>query len=156
VGANQTIRAALPLLFPEAMVLALSSETVGRPRSALGAYGSSKAALEESLKPWRIEHPEVRFCCAAIGPTMPTEFGTNFEPELLTWALEDWTARGRAQEQFMDTADLAEVLVEIFATLLDRSGIGLEHNDPACSVERHHRFRHSVQSRPRDERVKGR
>jgi NAD(P)-dependent dehydrogenase (short-subunit alcohol dehydrogenase family) len=127
VGANQIIRAALPLLAPGAMVLALSSEAVGRPRSALGGYGSSKAALEESLKAWRVEQPGVRFCCAAIGPTVPTEFGDSFDPELLTWALKDWTARGLAQEEFMDTAELAEVMVETVAVLLERPGIGLEH-----------------------------
>jgi NADP-dependent 3-hydroxy acid dehydrogenase YdfG len=127
VGANQVIRAALPLLAPHAVVMVLSSEAVGRPRSALGAYGSSKAALEESLNAWRIEQPEVRFCCAAVGATVPTEFGDDFDPELLTWALQDWTARGLAQADFMDTGDLAEVLVETLAALLERPGIGLEH-----------------------------
>ena len=58
---------------------------------------------------------------------MPTEFGEDFDPELLTWALQDWTARGLAQADFMDTGDLAEVLVETLAALLERPGIGLEH-----------------------------
>lgn len=126
-GANYVIRAALAHLAPHAVVMVLSSETVGRPRTALGAYGSSKAALEESLNAWRIEHPEFRFCCAAIGATMPTEFGDNFDRELLMWALEDWTSRGLSQEQFMHTDDLAEVLLDTIATLVDHPGIGLEH-----------------------------
>jgi NAD(P)-dependent dehydrogenase (short-subunit alcohol dehydrogenase family) len=127
VGANQVIRAALPLLTPHAIVLVLSSEAVGRPRSALGAYGSSKAALEESLNAWRIEQPDVRFCCAAVGATVPTEFGDDFDPELLSWALGDWTARGLAQDEFMDSGDVAGVLLETLAALLERPGIGLEH-----------------------------
>jgi NADP-dependent 3-hydroxy acid dehydrogenase YdfG len=127
VGANQIIRAALPVLASRAIVLVLSSEAVGRPRSALGAYGSSKAALQESLNAWRIEQPDVRFCCAAVGATTPTEFGDNFDPELLGWALKDWTARGLAQEEYMQTDELGGALVDMIAALLERPGIGLEH-----------------------------
>ena len=70
VGANQIIRAALPLLAPGAMVLALSSEAVGRPRSALGAYGSSKAALAESLNAWRRADLKRRHTSASRSPQL--------------------------------------------------------------------------------------
>jgi NAD(P)-dependent dehydrogenase (short-subunit alcohol dehydrogenase family) len=126
-GANHVIAAALPRLAPDAVVMVLSSETVGRPRSGLGAYGSSKAALEESLNSWRTEHPEIRFCCASIGATWPTEFGDHFDPDLLNWALSDWMAKGLFQERFMDGDDLAHVLLDLLATLLVRPGIGLEY-----------------------------
>lgn len=125
-GANQVIRAALPALAPGALIVALSSEIVGRPRSALGAYASSKAALEESLVAWRGEHPEFRFCCATIGATVPTEFGNHFDPELMMWAWQDWSVKGINQESFMDTDQLADVLVDVVGTLIDRPGIGME------------------------------
>lgn len=126
-GANHVIAAALPRLARDAVVMVLSSETVGRPRTGLGAYGSSKAALEESLNSWRTEHPEIRFCCASIGATWPTEFGDHFDPELLTWAISEWVAKGLFQERFMEADDLAHVLLDVLATLLARPGIGLEH-----------------------------
>jgi NAD(P)-dependent dehydrogenase (short-subunit alcohol dehydrogenase family) len=126
-GANHLIAAASAHLAQDAVFMVLSSEAVGRPRSGLGAYGASKAALEESLNAWRGEHPEIRFCCASIGATWPTEFGDHFDPDLLTWAISDWVAKGLFQERFMATDELARVLLDILATLLRRPGIGLEH-----------------------------
>ena len=125
-GANQVIRAALPHLVPGAVVVVLSSETVGRPRNGLGAYGSSKAALEESLNAWRNEHPGIRFCSAAIGATWPTEFGNQFDGELLMRVFGEWAVRGLNQAEYMDADELADVLVDTIASLVDHPGIGLE------------------------------
>jgi NAD(P)-dependent dehydrogenase (short-subunit alcohol dehydrogenase family) len=105
----------------------VSSETVGQPRTALGAYNASKAALEETLKIWRAEEPEVRFSCVAVGATFPTEFGSEFDPELLVASLDDWTRRGLMQEQFMPTDELAAVLVGTLASALRWPSIGIEH-----------------------------
>jgi NAD(P)-dependent dehydrogenase (short-subunit alcohol dehydrogenase family) len=93
----------------------------------LGAYNASKAALEESLKIWRAEEPRVRFSCVAVGATVPTEFGSEFDPELLVASLDDWTRRGLMHEQFMPTDELAAVLVGTLAAALQWPSIGIDH-----------------------------
>jgi len=117
VGVHQVIRACLALLSPDAIVTALSSESVAQPRSALGAYSSSKAALDRLLEAWRTEHPGIRFCNAVVGATFPTDFAAGFDPELLTRALEDWAGRGLAQREFMSAQDVADVLAGIVAAV---------------------------------------
>jgi NAD(P)-dependent dehydrogenase (short-subunit alcohol dehydrogenase family) len=129
VGAHQIVRATLPWLAPGAIVAALSSETVGqgRSRSALGAYSASKAALEETLRIWRIEHPRVRFCCVSVGPTVPTEFGSDFDADLLHASIDDWIRHGLAHDDFMATDDVAHVLADVFGSALGRPGVGIDH-----------------------------
>jgi NAD(P)-dependent dehydrogenase (short-subunit alcohol dehydrogenase family) len=127
VGVHQVIRSVLPHLSPGAIVAALSSEGVNQPRTALGAYVVSKVALERSLEMWRTEHPEVRFSCVAVGATQPTEFGYQFDMDLLGWALEDWAKRGLAQADFMETSELAVFLTEMFGTGLRFPGINVDH-----------------------------
>ena len=79
IGVQRVIAGSLPHLADGAIVAVLSSEAAaGRTRPGLGAYGTSKAALAESLRAWRLEHPEVRFSCIALGATQPTEFGDGF------------------------------------------------------------------------------
>jgi NAD(P)-dependent dehydrogenase (short-subunit alcohol dehydrogenase family) len=127
VGTHQVIRGTLPHLAPGAIVAALSSEGVSQPRTALGAYVVAKVALERSLEAWRTEHPEVRFSCVAVGSTVPTEFGSGFDMELLSFALEDWAKRGLAQADFMLTTDLAEFMAEMFAAGLRFPGINVDY-----------------------------
>jgi NAD(P)-dependent dehydrogenase (short-subunit alcohol dehydrogenase family) len=57
VAFNHLVPAVLGHLAPAGILAALSSEVVGRPRSHLGPYGSSKAALDQSVEAWRVEHP---------------------------------------------------------------------------------------------------
>jgi len=126
IGVNLVISALLPHLAPRAVVAACSSESVGHPHAGLVSYGASKAALEESLRGWRAEHPEVRFTCVAVGATYPTEFGLGFDPERLASAMELWTRHGHTQEELMATDDVAETLVATFETLLAHPGVGFE------------------------------
>jgi NAD(P)-dependent dehydrogenase (short-subunit alcohol dehydrogenase family) len=140
VGVHQVIRAALPHLAPGAIVAAVSSEGVSQPRTALGAYVVSKVALERSLEAWRTEHPEVRFSCVAVGATQPTEFGYEFDLEMLAAALEDWARRGLAQADFMLTDELATFLVDMFASGLRFPGINVDHivlRSPSAVVAEH-------------------
>jgi NAD(P)-dependent dehydrogenase (short-subunit alcohol dehydrogenase family) len=137
VGINQMIRAVVPRLASDGMVAALSSDTVGQPRSALAPYIASKAALEESLRAWRTEQPGLRFACFAIGPTAPTEFGAGFDPEVLATVYADWTRHGLVQEELMATDDVAGFLVGALAVALRYPGIGLEQlkiNSPSAVV----------------------
>jgi NAD(P)-dependent dehydrogenase (short-subunit alcohol dehydrogenase family) len=127
IGINLTISALIPSLAPGAIVAAMSSESVGHPFYWLVGYTSTKAALEESLRGWRVEHPEVRFSCIQVGATVPTDFGSNFEPERLDVAMQVWARQGRAQATIMNTEDVAQVILGILASAVPYPGIGLEH-----------------------------
>ncbi len=126
VGVHQVIRACLALLRPAAIVAALSSESVAQPRSALGAYSSSKAALDRLLEAWRTEHAGIRFCSVVVGATFPTDFSANFDLELLTRALDDWAGRGLAQQEFMTPEDVADVLAGTIAVAAHYPAVCLE------------------------------
>ena len=127
VGIHQLVRAAVPVLEPGAMVLALSSETAFDPRHGMGAYAASKAALEVSFAAWRVEHARLRFGIVEVGATQPTEFGVAFAPDLVAVALTEWAHRGLVQEEFMATADVAELRIDTVATALAHPGVGIEH-----------------------------
>lgn len=126
VAVHRVVKACLPVLEPAAVVATMTSETVGQPRSALGAYSSSKAALAESMNAWRTEHPEFRFCNVMVGGTVPTEFTAAFDAELLGVAVQQWIARGLLQQTMMTPDDVADVLAGMFASVLDFPGVGPE------------------------------
>jgi len=126
VGFNEVVRAVLPHLSPTSVVAALSSEIVDHPRAALAAYAASKAALEVSIRAWRTEHPGRRFCCIRVGATVPTEFGDAFDGDVLRQVLDRWVMQGLVQEEFMDTDDVAAVLVDTLAVLLAHPGVAIE------------------------------
>jgi len=126
IGLQRVLAGTVPHLAEGAVAAVLSSETVGRPRPGLGAYGASKAALSESLRAWRLEHPEVRFSCVALGATQPTEFGDAFDMDTLVPVLETWVRHGLMQRDYMDTAEVASVLVDVLASALAFPSVGLE------------------------------
>lgn len=126
IGVQRVLACAVPALGPEGIVAVLSSETVGRPRPALGAYGVSKAAVAESLRAWRIEHPEVRFSCVMLGATQPTEFGDGFAGDLLGPTLDLWFKHGLMQRSYMQTTDVAHLLADLYASALTFPGVGIE------------------------------
>jgi NADP-dependent 3-hydroxy acid dehydrogenase YdfG len=126
VGFHETMRACLPALAPNATVVVLSSEGVDRPFSALGAYVTSKVALERAVLAWRTEHPQIRFCRVRVGQTFPTDMGGDFDSDTLTRAMDDWAARGLAQAEFMTPEDVAGVLIGVIRTATDYPGVCLE------------------------------
>lgn len=138
IGVNLAIRGLLPVLEPGALVAACSSESVGHPRAGLVTYGSSKAALEESLRGWRVEHPEVRFGCVTVGATVPTEFGSGWDPVKLGRALELWALHGLAKAELMQTDHVAEVLVNTFGVAAAYPGVCIEQltiRSPASTTD---------------------
>jgi NADP-dependent 3-hydroxy acid dehydrogenase YdfG len=155
VGANQTIRASLPYLRPSSVVMALSSEVTLQPRTGLGAYGASKAALRASLASWRSECPGPRFCCVTVGATAPTEFGDRFDGPLLGTLLEDWARRGLAQEQMLLTDDVAGVLIATIKTMLDHPEVGIDDltlRSPSAVVGTAESFASGFAARAADQR----
>jgi NAD(P)-dependent dehydrogenase (short-subunit alcohol dehydrogenase family) len=127
IGVNQLIRELLPHIAPGGIVAALSSESVLFPRVGMIPYASSKAALEASLRGWRIEHPEVRFSVVAVGATYPTDFGNDFDGDLLGPTLDRWAKQGVIQDRFMDRDEVGAYLVTVLGGALAYPGIGVEH-----------------------------
>jgi NAD(P)-dependent dehydrogenase (short-subunit alcohol dehydrogenase family) len=137
IGVNLAIRSLLPALAPGAIVAACSSESVGRPYAALVPYAASKAALEETLRGWRVEHPGVRFSCVQVGATQPTDFGTSWDIGQLTRAMNEWARHGIAQTDLMQTDHVVDVLATTFGVALAYPGVGVEHltvRSPAAVV----------------------
>ncbi len=128
LGLQQITRALVAgHLAPGAVVGALSSEIVGQPRHGMVGYAVSKSALEEALRGWRLERPEVRFCTITVGATQPTEFGDAFDADVLLPILDEWIRHGQLPSTFMDTDDLASLLADLLGSMLDHPGIGIEH-----------------------------
>ena len=126
VGFNAVARAVLPLLAGPAQVAAISSDSVGAPRPGLVHYAASKAALEESIRGWRAEVPDVRWTTITVGATFPTEFGVHFDPVLMGELFADWSRLGIVHATLMDTDELADVIVDTLQTLARHPGIGAE------------------------------
>ncbi len=126
IGPSLVTAAALPHLAPGAFVGYLSSESVGRPRHGLVPYSASKAALEETIRGWRVEHPEIRFCCLCVGSTLGTEFGRDFDSGLMASLFRSWIAHGHMTAAMMDVEDVGQALLEVVSSALAHPGIDLQ------------------------------
>jgi NAD(P)-dependent dehydrogenase (short-subunit alcohol dehydrogenase family) len=127
MGTHRLLRCCVPLLGRSGTFIALSSDSVQRPRAGLGAYAASKAGLEHMMNSWRVEHPWLRFTTVSVGDTFPTDFGNAFDGEVLTRVLDEWGARGFAQAKFMAPGDVALTLLAIAGALNDIPGVGIDH-----------------------------
>jgi NAD(P)-dependent dehydrogenase (short-subunit alcohol dehydrogenase family) len=123
LGPNLVIRAALGHLAEDSLVAVLSSESVGNPLVGLAPYATTKAALEELVRGWRVEHPELRFATVTVGSTGGTEFARDFDLELAAELLPQWVARGQVPAQGMEAADLGCEIAQLLATALEHPGV---------------------------------
>jgi NAD(P)-dependent dehydrogenase (short-subunit alcohol dehydrogenase family) len=113
VGPNIVLAAAVPHLAPDGLALVISSDAVGHPRHGLAAYNASKAALDESLRSWRPEHPDLRLIRLSIGPTMGTDIARNMDPEVAMELFPAWVAHGQMREQMMHIQQVAASIMSI-------------------------------------------
>ncbi len=125
VGIHRVIVALLGLLSPTAVVAVVSSEVVHAPRSHLGAYGASKAALEHMLQQWQQEHPSLRFTTISLGATVPTEFGDRFAPDDLVEAFSAWASSGQDAAVFMNTDEVCDLLASTLTGLIEAPSVGM-------------------------------
>lgn len=116
--------AALPHLAPTGVVAFLSSESATEPRWGMSTYATSKAALDCSIDYWNLEHPERRFVRIIMGATMPTDFGGNFEIDILTEALGRWGAAG-VSGSMMETSEVGSHLAASLAVMLAHPGVNI-------------------------------
>lgn len=118
-GASLVTRAALPhLLAVRGRAVFISATSVGRPLPGMGAYATSKAALEELARAWRSEHPEVSFSTVAIGMTLGTEVTANWDTELLGQLAPVWDSRGHLFDNgpgYMGLDQVADTVVSVLA-----------------------------------------
>jgi NAD(P)-dependent dehydrogenase (short-subunit alcohol dehydrogenase family) len=123
VAPSQVCRALLDQFAPGAIAAFMSSESVGRPRRGLVTYSASKAALEEMVRGWRVEHPTIRFCSVCVGATIGTDFSREFGAELLGDALVEWIRTGQLSERQMDPAEVGETVAQILAVAMVQPGV---------------------------------
>ena len=117
VGPTVVCSAALPHLSPGGLASFISSTSATEERWGLSSYAASKAALDSTIRTWRLEHPDRRFQRVVMGPTYPTDFGSGFDPELAVVAVERWTAAGCASTS-MDTDGVGRHLTGLWALSL--------------------------------------
>jgi NAD(P)-dependent dehydrogenase (short-subunit alcohol dehydrogenase family) len=117
--------AALAAMAPDGVFLYVSSEGVARPVHGLGAYGASKAALNHSIRTWRLEHPDRRFMCLTVGATMPTDVHRDFPMDMITEILPLWQSSGLIPAEYMHPDAVGQAIVELVAVALAHPDIGL-------------------------------
>lgn len=103
IGASLVTAAALPhLADAHGVAVYLSSVSASHTPvwPGLGAYITTKAALEKLIEVWREEHPEVAFTRVVVGDTLggegpgTTEFANNWDPALAAEVAPQWVERG--------------------------------------------------------------
>jgi len=118
-GASLIIREALPhLREAKGRAVFISATSVGRPLPGMGAYATSKAALEELARAWRSDHPEISFSAIAIGMTLGTEVHAGWDADLLSDLGSVWGSRGYLFDNgpgYMDCEEVAETVVSVLA-----------------------------------------
>jgi NAD(P)-dependent dehydrogenase (short-subunit alcohol dehydrogenase family) len=122
-GASLVTRAALPHLAASGgRMVYISATSVGRPLPGMGAYETSKAALDELVRAWRGEHPEIGFCNVAVGNTLGTEVHQSWDRDLLMELAPVWESRGYVHDNgpgAMTVPDCATAVIGAIASPVD-------------------------------------
>ena len=123
IGASLVCRAALPhLRASKGRMVFISASSVGRPLPGMGAYETSKAALDELVRAWRGEHPEVGFSNVAVGNTLGTDVYASWDPALLAELGSVWAARGYVHDNgpgAMSVPEAASAVLVVMTSPVD-------------------------------------
>ena len=119
IGAALVTTAAIPHLAASGGSAAYLSSVAGSltpPWPGLGAYATSKAALNTLIEAFRIEHPTIGFtrvivgdCAGGEGPSM-TEFASRWNMELLGELHPLWESGNYLSGSLMDVEELISVV----------------------------------------------
>jgi NAD(P)-dependent dehydrogenase (short-subunit alcohol dehydrogenase family) len=119
VGASLITAAAIPYLTETrgvAAYLSSVSASFTPPWHGLGAYATSKAALERLIEVWRNEHPAVGFtrvivgdCAGGEGPS-GTEFANEWDWDLAAELHPIWQARNLLSGSLIEVDELVRVV----------------------------------------------
>jgi NAD(P)-dependent dehydrogenase (short-subunit alcohol dehydrogenase family) len=119
IGAALVTAAAIPHLTSSRGVAAYLSSVNGSvtpPWPGLGAYASSKAALETMVEAWRSEHPSVGFTrvivgdCAGGEGASATEFAADWDWDLAAEFHPIWQARNYLSGTLIEVEELVRVV----------------------------------------------
>jgi NAD(P)-dependent dehydrogenase (short-subunit alcohol dehydrogenase family) len=124
IGANLVCAAALPHLQPDGVIAIVSSRGPLDTHWGLASYTSSKAALDNAIKAWRVEHPERRFLRIVMGNTNSTEFASAYDMDLLMQALTHWGDQG-IDGGLMELDDVGAQLARAVGLVLAEPGVDL-------------------------------
>jgi NAD(P)-dependent dehydrogenase (short-subunit alcohol dehydrogenase family) len=116
-------QAALEHLPENGVIIFLSSITVGGGHHGLASYAASKAALDRTVRSWRMERPDKRFVCMAVGDTLGTDFARDFDPEHAGALFPKWLAASVIYQNHMESGDLGRTIAEFLAMLLAHPGL---------------------------------
>ena len=122
LGANLAASAALGHMNRDGICAFMSSRTVGDANALFGSYSASKAALDQCIRTWRVEHPDRRFVRVVMGNSQPTEFANQMGVELLGDALEAWQEQA-IPSAMTETDDVGMLLARSFAAVLSHPEI---------------------------------
>ncbi len=124
IGANLVAGAALPHLADDGIVAFISSRTVDDVNAHFAAYSATKAALDQCIATWRVEHPHHRFVRVVMGNAQPTEFADHMgDPNAVGTALNRWIEQGIDVANMMDTGEVGAALIAALSTALDHPTI---------------------------------
>lgn len=126
VGPSLVVRHLLGRFAPDAIVAMLSSESVGRPYPGLVPYAASKAALEELVRGWRSEHPELRFARVTVGATDGTDFARDFDPDLAGALFVGWVNAGAIPARPMQASEVGVSIARALGHAVVVPGVDLQ------------------------------
>ncbi|MGP0032828.1 MAG: SDR family oxidoreductase [Acidimicrobiales bacterium] len=119
IGAALVTAAAVPHLAASsgrAAYLTSINGSITPPWPGLGAYATSKAALETLVEAWRSEHPEVGFTrvivgdCAGGEGASATEFAADWDWDLAADLHPIWQARNYLSGTLLEVDELVRVI----------------------------------------------
>jgi NAD(P)-dependent dehydrogenase (short-subunit alcohol dehydrogenase family) len=121
-GAALVTAAALPHLTRAqgaAVYLSSISASIGPPWPLIGAYATSKAALDKLVEVWQNEHPNVGFTRLTLGDCIggdgdsATEMIAGVDPEMVGRAVSEWVRLGYYTGHFIDIDHLIDILASV-------------------------------------------
>lgn len=124
IGANILTARALPHLADSGIAAYISSRSTVDSHWGLSSYAASKAALDQSIRSWRVEHRDKRFLRVQMGNTMGTEFGDHLDPAVTEHAMTHWSGQG-IDLGVMEVAEVAAALGDVLATALAHPGLDI-------------------------------
>ncbi len=122
IGANVAAGAALREMDDDGIIAFVSSRTVIDASAMFGSYSSTKAALEQSIKTWRVEYPQRRFVRIVMGNTQPSEFHEHMGLDLMTEAILRWGDQA-LPSGMMHTREVGSAMAESLGVMLRHRGI---------------------------------
>ena len=90
----------------------------------LSAYGAQKSTIERFVQ--ERQRAGAPVTTLVVGGTFPTDFGANFDVDVLIPAMAEWARHGAIQDDLMSTDQVADVLLGTLASIVDIPGISLD------------------------------